>query len=235
MTTMPIVLSLLRGRRRGDDQAASLDAFYGPQAAGYDRFRERLLHGRQSLLQDLDLRPGERAVELGGGTARNLEFIADRLPDLAEVAVVDLCTPLLEVARQRIDARGWTNVSLHQADACTWQPAQAVDVVWCSYSLSMIPDWRLALDNAISWLRPGGRLGVVDFHISSRHPWTSRVFWPRWFGHDGVHLRYELRPTLEQLLEPVQVIEGRGPVPFMPGLRAPHLRFIGRRRADHGT
>ena len=32
-----------------------------------------------------------------------------------------------------------------------------------SYSLSMIPDWDTALKCAFRELRPGGRIGVVDF------------------------------------------------------------------------
>jgi S-adenosylmethionine-diacylgycerolhomoserine-N-methlytransferase len=28
----------------------------------------------------------------------------------------------------------------------------------------MIPDWRAAVDNALTMLRPNGVLGVVDFH-----------------------------------------------------------------------
>ena len=44
------------------------------------------------------------------------------------------------------------------ADATTFQPdAGKADVVTFSYSLTMIPDWFAAIDNALAMLRPAGR------------------------------------------------------------------------------
>ena len=45
-----------------------------------------------------------------------------------------------------------------------------MDVVTFSYSLTMIPDWFLAVDHAWRLLRPGGTIGVVDFYVSRKHP-----------------------------------------------------------------
>lgn len=230
--TLRTLGTMLRGRRGGDHQQ-SLEDFYAPQADHYDAFRERLLHGRAELLSDLNIQPGERVVELGGGTGRNLEFFAERIPSLARVDVVDLCRPLLAVAENRIEARSWQGVvHTHHADACSWQPDGPVDVVYCSYSLSMIPDWQAALANAVSWLGPQGRVGIVDFYVSPAHPWFTRAFWPRWFGHDGVHLRSDYLEVLRRQLDLSSLVETRGRVPFCAGLRVPYLRAIGHPRAQ---
>ncbi|WP_197711004.1 hypothetical protein [Chromatium okenii] len=62
--------------------------------------------------------------------------------------------------------------------------------------------------NALALLKPGGKLGVVDFYVSEAQPAAglvapraalTRWWWPRWFGHDGVHLHAQLN-TLRQLL-----------------------------------
>lgn len=156
-----ILLHLARGQPRRGGHAERLQRFYAPQAARYDAFRERLLHGRGTLMEWLAPGPGSRVVEMGGGTGRNLDFLGPRLRDLESFELVDLCPALLAQARLR--ARDLSNVRVTEADVVTYRPAQPVDLVYFSYSLTMIPDWRGALANALSLLRPGGTLGVVDF------------------------------------------------------------------------
>lgn len=228
-----VLWQLLRGQLRQGSHAERLQAFYAPQAAQYDRFRERLLHGRRELIEGLRLPAGASVVELGGGTGRNLLFFGDQLARLGEVSVVDLCPALLEQARKR--AADWPNVRLVEADATRWQPGQAVDCVYFSYSLTMIPDWSAAIDNALAMLKPGGCLGVVDFYVSQaapsaglkRHGALGRWFWPRWFGHDGVRLNPAHLERLRERLPDHRLQECAAPVPYLPGLRVPHYRFIG--------
>lgn len=231
-----VLLQLARGLPGSRPHAEALERFYGPQAARYDAFRERLLHGRERLTSLLPCRTHGSMVELGGGTGRNLDFFGARLDGLARVEVVDLCRPLLAVARARL--RGRPNVHLVTADACTYQPAAPVDCVYFSYALTMIPDWRAAVDNALAMLKPGGTLGVVDFYVSSedppagrvRHPWATRVFWPRWFGHDGVRLSPPHHPYLTARLEATALEEHRAPVPYVPLARVPYYVLVGTRR-----
>ena len=152
-----------------------------------------------------------------------------------EAWLVDLCPPLLAVARQRFSGR--PNVHLVEADATTWRAPGPVDAVLCAYSLTMIPDWFAAIDNAYAMLAPGGRIGVVDFHVSracpapgrQRHGWMTRAFWPLWFGHDGVHPDPDHLPYLERRFETVECSEHRASLPWLPGLRVPYYRFIGRK------
>ncbi len=179
-----VLLRMLRGLPRGGSHAERLQGFYAPQAAHYDAFRSRLLHGREELITLLELEPGMRVVELGCGTGASLGFLGPTLDDLARYDMVDLCPALLAQARRRAGER--RNVAVHEADATTWFPAQAADRVLISYALTMIPDWRRVVSNAQAMLAAGGMLGVVDFHL----PRGGRLngFWRRWFAHDGVHL-----------------------------------------------
>jgi S-adenosylmethionine-diacylgycerolhomoserine-N-methlytransferase len=229
-----VLLRLVRGQPRRGTLAERLEAFYGPQAEHYDAFRERLLHGRSELMERLAPRPGDHVVELGAGTGRNLGFLAERLPGLGSVELVDLCPALLDRARRRIQDR--PNVRAVEADAVTYRPARPVDLVYFSYSLTMIPDWEGALRNAVSMLKPGGALGVVDFYVSdpdpapglNRHGALSRWFWPRWFAHDGVRPNPAHLRTLRALLPDHALSEHRAPVPYLPGLRVPYYVFVGR-------
>lgn len=216
---------LARGMPRAGDHAGRLAAFYGPQADAYDGFRERLLPGRAELLEWLAPKAGERVVELGAGTGRNPFFLGSRVHELGDLTLVDLCAPLLEKARKRWDAA--PNVRVIEVDACRWLPQRPVDVVYFAYALTMIPAWRNAMANAVAMLRPGGRLGVVDFTISPQQGWLARNFWRSWFAHDGARLSIEHAVTLRHLLPLHELRERRSFLPYLPGLAVPYYLFLG--------
>lgn len=231
-----VLRQMLRGMpRKSATHAERLTEFYAPQAEHYDRFREKLLHGRAELIASLPVPDGAHIVELGGGTGRNGELFGATLDRIASLEIVDLCQPLLDRARER--ARHLPKLRVSDGDAATWQPAQPVDCVYFSYSLTMIPAWRSALRNAIGMLKIDGILGVVDFHVSDRHPppgiarhnALSRWFWPRWFRHDGVQLESGRLATLCDLLPDHELTEAHGSVPYLPLLRVPYYRFVGRK------
>ncbi|MBK1703991.1 class I SAM-dependent methyltransferase [Halochromatium glycolicum] len=230
-----VLLAMLRGQPRTGSHAERLQAFYAPQAERYDAFRARLLHGRAELIAQLGVPAGAHVVELGAGTGQNLLFFDERLAALGRADLVDLCPALIAAARRRTAAMA--NVRVHEADACHWQPEQSVDAVYLAYALTMIPDWAAAIENAIRMLRPGGVLGVVDFYVSAsapeagqvRHSALTRAFWPRWFRHDGVHLDPQRLQRLRERLPQHQLVEQMAPVPYLPGLRVPYYRFVGRK------
>ena len=227
---------------RGGSHADRLESFYGGQAKAYDAFRERLLKGRRELCAALELPADGRLVDMGGGTGANIEFLDDRVHELSKVYVVDLCGSLLDVARERFEANGWPHVQAVEADATQWQPDEPVDAVTFSYSLTMIPDWFAAIDNALRMLKPGGTIGVVDFYVSrkypaqnaTRHPWRTRAFWPLWFASDNVFPNPDHLPYLQHRFATVSLIEQRGKVPYLPFGRVPYYSFIGK-KTDEGN
>ncbi len=229
-----VVGSLIRGRR--DDSPESLDAFYGPQAFLYDSFRERLLSGREDLVRRLQPAAGEYWIELGAGTGYNAEFLGERASRLRRLDMVDICRPLLEVARRRSER--WPTAHVIRADAASYRPPTAADVVYFSYSLSMMRNWRAAVDNALDIVRPGGRIGVVDFFVSAaqpasgraRHGFLTRTCWPLWFARDGVRLDHRLPDYLLSRLRNTELTEEWASIPYLPGLRVPYFTIVGERR-----
>lgn len=221
---------------RGPSHAGRLDAFYRDQAEHYDAFRERLLPGRGELFESVACDPGAVWLDVGGGTAANVERLAPRLPHLGRVLVLDLADSLLAVAARRRRRAAWRNVELLKADAAQLPlPDSSVDVVTFSYSLTMIPDWFAALDEAARVLRPGGRIGVVDFYVSrkharpghARHPWSTRTLWPTWFAADNVFLSPDHVPYLHRRWHVASFVEGRSRIPYLPWVRVPYYRFVG--------
>ena len=222
----------------GATHAERMESFYEGQAGAYDDFRRRLLQGREQLWQSIPVPGGGVWVDMGGGTGSNLDYFGSEVDSLKNIYVVDLSGSLLEVARARVAERGWTNVQVAEADATTFRPASGTaDVVTFSYSLTMIPDWFAAIENACQMLRPGGLIGVVDFYVSRkfphadhrRHPWWTRTFWPTWFGRDNVCLSSEHVPFLHRHFRPVHFSEHRAKVPYLPLVRVPYYLFVGRK------
>ena len=124
-----------------------------------------------------------------------------------------------------------------EADATRYATTSPVDAVYFSYALTMIPDWRAAVDNALGMLRPGGAFGTVDFHLPAPYDDEGRLsrraranrFWRAWFAHDGVHLSREHVPYLRSRLTVDVCLERAGPVPYLPWLRVPYYVFVGRK------
>jgi ubiquinone/menaquinone biosynthesis C-methylase UbiE len=161
------------------DHQSKMEAFYESQKNEYDSFREQMLYARPVLAECLPLRKlrdGKLVwVDVGGGTARNLEFFSvDTIrANFSKIVVVDVSMSLLEVARKRVEAAGLTDiVECIECDFCNQQAvsqklpkSRTCDLVTFSYSLSMIPDKKSALKSAVSLLKPQGAgvLGIADF------------------------------------------------------------------------
>jgi S-adenosylmethionine-diacylgycerolhomoserine-N-methlytransferase len=230
-----VLWQMLRGQSRSGSAAERLQAFYAPQASRYDDFRARLLHGRSELVDRLNIPEGGIVVELGGGTGSNIDRFGARMQRLRRYMLVDLCPALLEQARPRAGVH--RNVELVEGDVTRFSPPESVDCVFFSYALTMIDDWRAALNNALAMLKPGGTLGVVDFYVSGarprpgfvRHAAWERWLWRKWFAHDGVRLSPDHLQALTEAMPDHVRLEKQGALPYIPGLSVPYYIFVGRK------
>ena len=148
--------------------AALMDKVYRRQRYIYDLTRRYYLFGRDKMIRELKLKPGEAVVEIGCGTARNLIRIARLYPG-AELFGLDASQEMLRTAAQNTAAAGLSDrITLRHGYAEALTPAffgrtKPFDRVLFPYSLSMIPDWRQALKAAGGVLADDGRLHAVDF------------------------------------------------------------------------
>jgi S-adenosylmethionine-diacylgycerolhomoserine-N-methlytransferase len=150
------------------DHAALMDLVYRRQRYVYDLTRKYYLFGRDRLIRELALKPGERLVEIGCGTARNLVRIAQLYPK-AELFGLDASQEMLKSAAESLARAGLADrVRLVHGYAENLAPAmfgedRPFDRAVFSYSLSMIPDWRQALAAAGRAIDETGQVHVVDF------------------------------------------------------------------------
>lgn len=233
MRTSRAVYHLLLAPICGYSHAARLESFYGRQASIYDESRASFLHGRREMYSALPVPEGGIWIDMGAGTGWNLEHLGDRLHRLAKIYLVDLSPSMLDVARERIRTCGWTNVEVIEADVSAFDlPGVLADVVTFSYSLTMIPDWFAAVDQARRLLRPGGAIGVVDFYVSRkypaadhvRHSWFTRTFLPACSLANNIFLSPDHVPYLHRHLQAQHFSEHRVRSRWMP---MPYYIFIG--------
>lgn len=142
---------------------ALMDAIYRRQKHIYDATRKYYLFGRDRLIAGMHVRPGQRVLELGCGTGRNLALIGRRWSG-ARLFGLDISREMLDHAQAKLGTRA----RLAVGDATSFDTASlfgedGFDHIVLSYALSMIPDWRGTIAHAAGQLAPGGQLHIVDF------------------------------------------------------------------------
>lgn len=178
-----------------------MNRMYRWQRYVYDATRRYYLLGRDQLIDGLRPSNGATVLEIGCGTGRNLVRAARQYPDAAFYGI-DVSTQMLTTAIAAIDRGGLTRrIRVAHGDATAFDPAVlfgtvAFDHVMISYSLSMIPDWHAVLENAVSRLKPGGRLHVVDFGDQERLPAIARRLLLRWLALFDVTPRKDLQRVM---------------------------------------
>lgn len=181
-----------------------MDAMYRYQRYFYDFTRKYYLIGRDRLIRKMDIRHDDRVLEIGCGTGRNLLILAKKFAD-ADFFGLDASDEMLKTARLKINSGKLNNVIVETAladdfDYCkTFNLSKPFDVIFFSYSISMITNWRQAIDQALSNLREGGSLYIVDFYDQKDLPFFLRRLLTNWLNLFQVHFRSGLTNYLEEL------------------------------------
>ncbi|MBS1794390.1 MAG: class I SAM-dependent methyltransferase [Acidobacteria bacterium] len=181
-----------------------MDRMYRYQRYFYDLTRKFYLLGRDRLITEIGIEPGENVLEIGCGTARNLILLARKHPD-ARFFGLDASAAMLQTARAKIDARGLDNIALANALAGdfafdkTFALAEKFDAVFFSYAVSIIPPWRESLENALANLKPGKTLYIVDFFDQRDLPRWFRKMLQSWLRQFHVAYPEELLPFFREL------------------------------------
>ena len=240
--TFPFWKPLVSSTMSLTGHSKDMEAFYKYQKEGYDAFREGLLHAKGELMEAIPLAKGGKMVwvDVGGGTARNLEYLT---PDVIRkyfkaIYIVDVSSSLLEVAQARVERMGISDIvkvvlaDVTDSSVMKKLPTSAT-LVTMSYSYSMIPDQKAAVANMTKILTKGGHLCIADFFQKGNHddvlPLFSRTmrrlearFHVGWFALDSVHLLADEQVDFGSKLIKVWDRRFRGAVPFLPFLQPYH-------------
>ena len=176
----------------------AMDRMYRFQRHFYDASRRYYLLGRDQLLDRLAPPPGGSILEIGCGTGRNLIGAAQRYGD-AKLFGIDISQEMLKTALGSMRRMGFDKrVRVACADATSFDPLTALgerhfDRIYFSYTLSMVPEWQLALRHAFSLLAADGELHIVDFGQCEGLPRGFRILLFRWLELFHVSPRAGLR------------------------------------------
>ncbi len=133
---------------------------------------------RRRAVQALGLRPGDCVVDMACGTGLNFGLIEEAIGPAGRLVGVDLTDAMLARAQDRIERHGWSNVSLVQADAASFDFPEDVDAILSTYALSQVPECAEVIANGAAGLAGKGRWAVLDLKVPSNTP--------RWLTHLGM-------------------------------------------------
>jgi len=206
----------MTGTALSQDHAALMDKVYRGQRHIYDFTRKYYLFGRDRLIRELDAAPGMSVLEVGCGTGRNLELIARAWPQV-QCHGFDISSEMLKSAGARLGPQA----RLALGDATRFDPnalfdRKGFDRVVLSYTLSMIPDWQAALEQAAAALAPGGVLHAVDFGDLAGLPAPLRKGLRAWLAKFHVSPRIDLPMVAARLAgeKSLRIAVKRGPLGY---------------------
>lgn len=181
-----------------------MDRMYRYQRYFYDFTRKYYLLGRDSLIKEMKISEGENVLEIGCGTGRNLIILAKKYPR-TNFFGLDASATMLETAQGKIKTNQIDNITLKTALADdfsfdeTFGLTQKFDVMFFSYSISMIPPWKEAIQNALKNLESGKSFYIVDFYNQSDLPKWFRKILQIWLKQFHVKYPKDLIPYLKSL------------------------------------
>lgn len=186
------------------DAHDKMDRMYRYQRHFYDVTRKFYLLGRDHLIEKMDIRDGQKILEIGCGTGRNLAILANKYPQ-AEFFGLDASSEMLESAITKVKKQDLGNVILKMALAddfdysSTFGLTEPLDTVFFSYSISMIPTWRESVDNALKNVKSGRVIYFVDFYDQRDLPSAFAGLLQGWLKRFHVKYPEGLIPYLTKL------------------------------------
>jgi demethylmenaquinone methyltransferase / 2-methoxy-6-polyprenyl-1,4-benzoquinol methylase len=203
------------------EKARRVRGVFDSVAERYDLMNDLMSAGAHRLwkrftLALANLRPGQRALDVAGGTGDLAAGLARQVGERGLVVLTDINAAMLGRGRDRlIDAGFVANVACVQADAEHLPfPDGSFDCITIGFGLRNVTDKPRALESMRRALRPGGQLLVLEFsqpRVAGLRPlydaYSFRVLplLGRWVAHDAASYRYlaesiRMHPDQETLL-----------------------------------
>jgi len=153
-----------------DAKAGMVHGVFSRVAARYDLMNDLMSGGLHRIWKDammdwLAPRPGQRLLDVAGGTGDISFRFLRRAGPTASATVLDLTEPMLDEGRRRADATDLSaQLDWTVGDAMALPFADATfDVYTISFGIRNVTRIEDALAEAFRVLRPGGRLMVLEF------------------------------------------------------------------------
>jgi demethylmenaquinone methyltransferase / 2-methoxy-6-polyprenyl-1,4-benzoquinol methylase len=153
-----------------EDKARRVRGVFDSVADNYDLMNDLMSAGAHRLwkrftLALANLRPGQRALDIAGGTGDLAAGLARQVGEKGLVVLSDINAAMLARGRDRLLDAGFVgNVAVVQADAERLPfPDATFDCITIGFGLRNVTDKPRALASMQRALRPGGQLLVLEF------------------------------------------------------------------------
>ncbi len=126
----------------------------------------------EAALAALQLRPGERALDIGCGAGATTQQAADLVGAGGRVVGVDISRPMLELARRR--AEGRNNITFIEADAGAGAiPGAPFDAAFSRFGVMFFEEPVAAFANIRGAMKPGGRMAFACWRPFKENLWSA--------------------------------------------------------------
>lgn len=133
-----------------------------------------LSSAQATLLEQVDLQPGERVLDVACGTGLVSLSAAVAVGSGGSVLGADISGHMVELARQAAAHAGQSNAAFERMDAeAITLGDSSFDVALCSLGLMYLPDPDAALRGMMRVLRPHGRMGLAVWGARRACGWAS--------------------------------------------------------------
>lgn len=127
--------------------------------------------GRASAIKRLQLKPGDKVLEVGVGTGLSLQFF----PSNCHVTGIDLSEKMLKRAQKRVVNHKLSHVVVERMDASKMAYADnSFDTVFAAYFITAVPDPWGVLSEIKRVCKKGGLIVLVN-HFKSNNRLISSV------------------------------------------------------------
>jgi SAM-dependent methyltransferase len=146
---------------------SQIDAWNGASGRAWaehvDHIESMLVPFSEAVFERLDLRAGDRVVDLGCGVGGTTRSIAAMVAPAVAVGV-DISLPMLDAARTRASAMGITNIEFRQHDVEREPLGSATfDLAFSRFGVMFFAEPERAFAHVHAALVRGGRLGFICF------------------------------------------------------------------------
>ena len=132
-----------------------------------------LTHHSAAIFPSLDIRAGDRALDVGCGFGDTAIQIAERVGSTGSVLGIDCCEAFLEYGRRDAAAAGLDNVSFAEADVQFHPFEPEYDFCFSRFGTMFFENPVAALRNMRRSLKPGGRLTFIVWRTIDDNPWLG--------------------------------------------------------------
>lgn len=142
----------------------SIKKIYAAYSNVYDALFKRFFYPRiKRAISDMDIKPGERVLDVGVGTGLSLSVF----PKHCKVVGIDLSTEMLGKAKKKITAQKLDNIKVVSMDAMRIGfEDNSFDKVFLSHVVSVVPDPYRVMAEVRRVCRKGGQVVIVN-HFKS--------------------------------------------------------------------